>query len=88
MEKEVKSWKAISAFLMGSAMALGAAFLASKVCGMRGSARRGEGRYEGPDARPCSVPEGADICFPEQKFDGADARPCSVPEGADICYPG
>ena len=88
MEKEMKNWKAVSAFLMGSAMALGAAFLASKVCGMRGPVRTRQGKYEGPEARPCSVPEGADICFPEQKLDGPETRPCSVPEGADICYPG
>jgi hypothetical protein len=64
MEKGMKNWKAVRAFLMGGAAALGAAFLVSKVCTVRGSARTRVGKSEGPGATPCSVPEGADICYP------------------------
>jgi len=88
MEKEMKSWNVVFAFLMGSAMGVGAAFVLSKACSMMGSLRTIRARPEGAETGPCSVPEGADICFPNGRSNGPGDKPCSVPEGADICYPG
>ena len=88
MEKEMKSRNVVLAFLMGSVMGVGAAFVLSKACSMMGSFRAMRARPEGVETGPCSVPEGADICFPDGRSDGLGDKPCSVPEGADICYPG
>ena len=72
MEKQqMKTGKAIITFLVGGAMGVGAACLMSKVCKMRGpSAGTAGQKQDGSQTRPttpyCAVPEGADICFPEQ----------------------
>ncbi len=67
MEKQRNTGKGVVTFLLGSAVGAGAAFLMSRVCKMKGSVAgaaaqkgaEGEGIY-------CAVPEGADICYPEQ----------------------
>ena len=65
MEKEMiggkNSGKAFVVFLVGSALAAGAAFLLSKVC-KKGSKEAAEGETSGTY---CAVPEGADIRYPK-----------------------
>ena len=65
MEKEMiggkNSGKAFVVFLVGSAVAAGAALLMSKVC-KKGSKEAAGGETSGTY---CAVPEGADICYPE-----------------------
>ncbi len=71
MGKQMNTGKAFVTFLLGGAVGAGAAFLMSRACKMKGStAGAAASRPGGADteaATPyCAVPEGADICFPEQ----------------------
>jgi hypothetical protein len=71
MEKRMHAGKFFLTFLLGSAAGAGAAFLMSKVCRMKGpiagAAASKPGEAGGEAATPyCAVPEGADICYPEQ----------------------
>jgi hypothetical protein len=70
MKKEMsagkKSGKALVVLLVGSAVVAGAALLMSKVCKKGSKAQRIDGAGSEGSGTYCSVPEGADICFPEQ----------------------
>jgi uncharacterized protein (DUF697 family) len=69
MEKQVNTGKGIVTFLLGSALGAGAAFLMSRVCKMKGPiAGATTQKSSGADGETtyCAVPEGADICYPEQ----------------------
>jgi hypothetical protein len=70
MEKQINAGRGFITFLLGSVVGAGAVFLMSRACKMKGpiagaAASRPDGA--GGEATPyCAVPEGADICFPEQ----------------------
>ena len=70
MEKQMNAGKVFVTFLLGSAVGAGAAFLMSKVCKTKGSiagaAASRQGGADGEATPYCAVPEGADICYPEQ----------------------
>ncbi|MGD0231917.1 MAG: hypothetical protein ABSC19_16445 [Syntrophorhabdales bacterium] len=71
METRMNVTRAIVTFLVGGAMGVGAACLMSRACAMRksntGGSRQKPGEVPTQPATPyCAVPEGADICFPEQ----------------------
>jgi hypothetical protein len=70
MEKQMNMGKAFVAFLLGSVAGAGAAFLMSRACKMKGpiagAAASRPGGAGGETTPYCAVPEGADICFPEQ----------------------
>ncbi len=67
MEKQMNAGKGFVTFLLGSAVGAGAAFLMSKVCKKGSGAMASRPGTNGEEATPyCAVPEGADICYPEQ----------------------
>ncbi len=59
--------KALATFLIGGAVGMGAGLLMSKVCKEGMSARRAmlPKKSEQEPTPYCSVPEGADICYPQ-----------------------
>jgi hypothetical protein len=64
MERHANTCRALVTFLLGGAVGMGAAFLMSKVCRMRGG-EEGSKTEVGQPTPYCDVPEGADICFPK-----------------------
>jgi len=70
MEKQMNTGKGFVTFLLGGAVGAGAAFLMLRACKMKGSiagATAQKGGGAGGEATPyCAVPEGADICYPQQ----------------------
>jgi hypothetical protein len=70
MEKQPDRGRTFVTFLLGSAVGAGAAFLMSRACKMKGPVAGATalktGGADGEATPYCAVPEGADICFPEQ----------------------
>jgi hypothetical protein len=61
--------KALATFLVGSAVGVGAGLLMSKMCKVGTPPRRTvlpkKPEAQEPTPYPCTVPEGADICYPQ-----------------------
>ena len=71
MEKQTNTSLTLITLLLGGAVGVGAGYLVSRACGVCSSVGRKEktiaGRNDEALNTPyCAVPEGADICYPDQ----------------------
>lgn len=65
MEKQISTNKGILTFLLGGAIGVGAGLLLSRACNT-GQETQGKTRDADAAGTYCAVPEGADICFPDE----------------------